>query len=789
MSRATNGRKIEEGTPIFAKKRFLIPTLVFGFALGTSLWAQANLATSPPHIQAQRASTAPQIDGRLDESAWRVATPVQLLLQREPVQGAPATERTEVRILYDDEHIYFSFRCYDAEPERIVANRMRRDADLSENDHILLVLDTYGDGRGGFFFSTNALGARRDALLTDEGRSRNEAWDCVWTCRARRDAQGWSAEIAIPFNQLRYPASSNATWGINIGRTIRRKNEEVYLVPPPQSYGFRGQYRTSRLAPLSGLGALRARTPFEIAPFVLTGGRRDFEAIDSTAHFDLDPGFDLKYGLTPSLMLDLSYKTDFAQVESDQEQVNLTRFSLFIPEKRDFFLEGAGIFDFGERVETRGSSSSRPPTLLFYSRRIGIQEGENIPVIAGSKITGRVGPYQIGMLNVWTDRKTFLDEEEEQLFRTDGGLVLTEDDPLPSGSRIVDTLEVERIDTVRVARTRFSVLRLRRDLFGQSNVGLIAIDRNPGEETPYNRSLGTDLNLSLLDATLNLRGFLARTWTPAAEGGEFAGQVELEHRTRLVESRFSYLDVQESFNPEVGFVPREDIRQFKGSIRYRPRPQTEWIRRYSIGPRFTYLVDQDRVLLTRDLQFSAFVNLEIGDWIGVRYRNRFERLDESFEIHEDIEIPEGDYDFTGYSLNLFTNDGRRLSGRTSYEFGDFFSGERRRFSAQASWKFSDNLAFETDYELNRVTLPEGNFTTNRLGERFVYSFTPDFFVRGFVQWNSSREVVGGNFLLNYRYLPGSDLFLVYNHAWNTEGDFRQAQRSLQLKLTYFWQPL
>jgi hypothetical protein len=730
----------------------------------------------------------PQIDGKLDEKIWQAAVPLELVLQREPIEGGPASERTEVRVLYDDEQLYFAFRCHDSEPERIVANRMRRDAELRENDHILLILDTYNDGRGGFLFSTNPLGARRDVLLTDEGRSRNEAWDCVWTSRSSRDANGWSAELAIPFNQLRYPTSDDAHWGINIGRTIRRKNEEVFLVPPPQSYGLSGQYRTSKLATLTGLGALRARTPFEITPYLLTGGRRDFQAIDSTAHFDLDPGFDLKYGLTPSLVLDLSYKTDFAQVENDQEQVNLTRFSLFFPEKRDFFLEGAGIFDFGERLERRGSTS-RPPTLLFYSRRIGIQEGANVPVIAGSKITGRIGAYELGVLNVLTDHKTFVDEEEIDLFQTTEGTLLEEEDPQLATATIVDTLTVNRIDTVRIERSRYSVLRLRRDVLGKSNVGFIAIDRNPGQEAGYNRSLGADLNLSLLQATLNLRSFLARTWSPDTSAKQYAGQVALEHRTNQIESQLSYLDVQENFNPEVGFVPRDDIRQLRARVRYRPRSQIAWIRRFSMGPRSTFLVDQNNTLQTRNLEFSAFVNLEAGDWLGVRYRNRFELLDETFEIHEDIEIPAGEYDFGSYSATAIASSGRRLSGRATYELGDFFSGSRHRLSARSAWKYSGNLTLETDYELNRVTLPQGNFTTNRLGERFIYSFTPDFFARGFVQWNSKSEVVGGNFLLNYRYLPGSDFFLVYNHVWDTEDGLQQAQRSVQFKFTYFWQPL
>ena len=372
--------------------------------------ATPSQAGETPVVQATRTPTPPNIDGHLDDPVWDQAPTIADFFQRDPVEGAPPTEQTQVRILFDDDHLYFALRCFDSEADRLVANQMRRDAELDENDNIQIILDPYNDRRSGFYFSTNPLGARQDMLLTDEGRTRNQAWDSVWQSRTHIDSLGWSAEVAIPFDQVRYPDSDQAVWGINIGRAIRRKNEEVFLVPPPQSYGFRGRYRTSRLAVLTGLGRLQSRPPLAVVPFFLSGTQRDFTA-DGSTEYDLDPGLDFKYGLTPSLTLDLSYKTDFAQVEADQEQINLTRFSLFFPEKRDFFLEGAGIFEFGERVERQGSGG-RPPTLLFYSRRIGIEEGHNLPVLAGGKLTGRAGPYQIGTLRMTTQAMTFVDEED-----------------------------------------------------------------------------------------------------------------------------------------------------------------------------------------------------------------------------------------------------------------------------------------------------------------------------------------------------------------------------------------
>lgn len=731
-------------------------------AVVLALLAAPSQAGETPVVQATRTPTPPNIDGRLDDSVWHQAPTIADFFQREPVEGASPTEQTQVRILFDDDYLYFALRCFDSEADRLVANQMRRDAELDENDNIQIILDPYNDRRGGFYFSTNPLGVRQDLLLTDEGRTRNQAWDSVWQSRTRIDSLGWSAEVAIPFDQVRYPDSDQAVWGINIGRAIRRKNEEVFLVPPPQSYGFRGRYRTSRLAVLTGLGRLQSRPPLAVVPFLLSSTQRDFAA-DGSTEYDLDPGLDFKYGLTPSLTLDLSYKTDFAQVEADQEQINLTRFSLFFPEKRDFFLEGAGIFEFGERVERQGSGG-RPPTLLFYSRRIGIEEGHNLPVLAGGKLTGRAGPYQIGALRMTTQAMTFVDEEENQEGRE-------------------DTI----LDTLHVAQTDFTVLRIKRDMLGRSNLGFIAIDKQPGSEANYNRTGGFDFTLSLLEAALNLRGFAAKTWTPQVEGRDRAGLLELDYRQGRFETRLNYLDVEEDFAPEVGFVPRTDIRRFKGSGRYRPRPAIDWIRMFSIGPRFTYLMDRGNTLQSRDFQFSAFVNLEIGDWFGVRYRQRYELLDEAFEIRDEQEIPIGTYEFGSYEFNLFANSSRRLSGRISCEYGDFFNGTRQRVSTEAVWRYNARLELEGSYEFNHINLPNGAFNTHLFGHRFLYSFSPDMFVRGFLQWNSAQELVGGNFLFSYRYLPGSDLFLVYNQVWDTEGGLEQASRSLQLKVSYYWQ--
>ena len=329
-------------------------------AVVLALLAASSQARETPVVHATRASTPPNIDGLLDDPVWHQAPAIADFFQRDPVEGAPPTEQTQVRILFDDHYLYFALRCFDSEADRLVANQMRRDAELDENDNIQIILDPYNDHRGGFYFSTNPLGARQDLLLTDEGRTRNQAWDSVWQSRTHIDSLGWSAEVAIPFDQVRYPDSDQAVWGINIGRAIRRKNEEVFLVPPPQSYGFMGRYRTSRLAVLTGLGRLQSRPPLAVVPFFLSGTQRDFTA-DGSTEYDLDPGLDFKYGLTPSLTLDLSYKTDFAQVEADQEQSTSLASACSSPKSATSSSKEPAFLNLANASKDRALAAGHPP--------------------------------------------------------------------------------------------------------------------------------------------------------------------------------------------------------------------------------------------------------------------------------------------------------------------------------------------------------------------------------------------------------------------------------------------
>ena len=372
--------------------RWLLILLLFSISVGV------HAETEELRAEAYRTYQSVEIDGELTEPDWEKAIPFGDFIQFEPDDGTLMTQTTEVRILYDDRHIYFGIVCMEPDPSKLIANKMRRDAMLWDNDNVFVMLDTYNDRRSGFFFRVNPLSAREDVAIMESGDSRNENWNAVWDSRAKINGDNWTTEIVIPFSQLRFKKEEVLTWGLNVGRRIQNKQEEGTWAPVDAAYSFMARYRTTDLGTLTGLSGISQRRNIEFLPYLLPGvARTEAEGVDGV----LDLGADMKVSVTSNLTADLTVNTDFAQVEADQEQANLTRFSLFFPEKRQFFLEGAGIFDFGI---PRTSFNAPPPLLLFYSRRIGIEEGHAIPILGGGKVTGKVGGFGVAMLNVLTDK-------------------------------------------------------------------------------------------------------------------------------------------------------------------------------------------------------------------------------------------------------------------------------------------------------------------------------------------------------------------------------------------------
>ena len=702
-------------------------------------------------IEAYRTFQSIEIDGDFNESDWQHASPISQFFQIEPDEGESISESTEVRILYDDKNIYFGFTCFESEMSRLVANDMRHDSqDLHENDNVFLILDTYNDQRNGFAFRINPLGAYQDRAVTNGGDSLNRSWDAVVACQAKVNGDHWTAELGIPFSQLRFDKSDKMTWGMNVGRGVRKNNEEAIWVPVPRRYGGMAKYRLGNLGSLTGLEGIAPSRRLELLPYVLPGMSRTEEDASTDGVFDI--GLDLKYGINSNLTADLTFNTDFAQVEADEEQVNLSRFSLFFPEKRPFFLEGAGLFDFGIG---RTSFRRPPPLLLFYSRRIGLAEGRAIPIITGGKITGKMGPYGVGMLNVLTNE--YHDETDPE-------------------------------DIIDVPRTNYSVLRLTRDLFSGSRIGLIGINKQDGDA--YNRSGGFDFSYRPVD-NFDVRGLWAYTADSEEEDGSgnawYVGSTWRNDRLRV---GGSYTDIGEDFHPEVGYIRREGMRQIRSDIRFTPWPRRFGIRRIWTGPEFDLVLNRDGDLETRSLRYSNWFELEKGGRLQFEVRQTAEHLEEGFEIREDVTIPIDEYSFTSARVGIQTDESKMLAAEFDVDFGQFYNGNRRGFDIGATFKPSGRFALESQYEFNRITLPGVEpFNANVFGGRFAYSFSTQLFAKLFAQWNSSDEVGSINFLLNYIYRPGSDFYLVFNQTYDGNGGGVGLEESTLVgKLTYWWNP-
>ncbi len=732
--------------------RWLSMLLFFSICVGV------HAETEELQAKAYRTYESVEIDGELTEFDWQKATPIRQFIQFEPDAGAPLTEATEVRILYDDKHIYFGFVCSEPERAKIVANKMRRDTMLWDNDNVFVLLDTYNDRRSGFFFRVNPLGAREDVAIMDSGDSRNENWNAVWDSRSKINADNWTAEIAIPFSQLRFKKEDTLTWGLNIGRTIQKSQEEGTWAPVDAAYAFAARYRTTDLGTLTGLTGISPRRNIEFLPYLLPGvARTEADGTDSV----LDLGADMKVSVTSNLTADLTVNTDFAQVEADQEEANLTRFSLFFPEKRQFFLEGAGLFDFGI---PRTSFNAPPPLLLFYSRRIGIEDEHAIPILGGGKVTGKMGGFGVALLNVLTNK-----------YAADA---------------------TENLDTVDVDRTNYSVLRIKRDLFTGSSLGVIAINKQGLDA--HNRATGVDFIYRPTDR-MNFRGLWARTFESdeiqddpinLQQGPENTNALYFGGNWQSAVTRVSasYTDIGEDFNPEVGYVHRTGSRWIRSEARATPYLHWHGLRRMWAGPEIDIILNSDNQLETRTFIWSTWLELETNGWGGIRIHRNFENLTEDFEIREGIIIPSGEYNYNNYNLML-NAEGKVFNGRLGFNIGDFYNGTRRGFDIRLDLRLTGRFSLEPRYEFNRVTLPQGAFDTNVFGGRVVYSFSTDLFTKLYVQWNSDRNLITTNFLVNYIYRPGSDFYLVFNQTYGTDSmTSGLLDTTLVGKVTYWWNP-
>jgi hypothetical protein len=697
-------------------------------------------------VQAVELRTPIVLDGVLDDEAWADAEVTGEFVQAEPDEGEPASEPTEVRVAFDREALYIAVYCRDREAASLIVNDIRKDFALGDQDSFEILLDTFGDRRNGFVFITNPEGAKSDTQIANEGREVNTSWDAVWRVAAKTQADGWTAEIWIPFKTLRFEPGEGRSWGVNFARRIRRKNEVAYWSAVPRAYSI---YRASQDGNLFGLPDVDQGRNLRVKPFFATSSTRATggRAFDGTA----DVGVDLKYGVTPALTLDLTVNPDFAQAEADEQQVNLTRFSLFYPEKREFFLENSGIFYFGDIPRnSRQTSRFRPPEedlLLFFSRRIGLtDDGQQIPIIGGARLTGRAAGFGVGVLSMQTD------------------------------------------DVAALPGTNYTVVRARRDVLRNSDIGAIFMNRQSTVAGDYNRVVGADANFRFL-RNLSWNSFFAKSETPGAGGGELAWKTSLGWEDNFHHYQYSVLNVDDSFQADIGFVRRTGVRKHFVDAGIRPRPQ--WLRKFGFiefhpHNRLNRYTDLDNDEVTRSDHWAVSLFFERGGFIEYAVNPRMDTLITPFDIRPDVSIPVGRYDWNEYQLTLETDRSRVLSGSFTLTNGGFWDGAQNAQRIAVVLRPSYRLLVDVGLQRNDITLhtPVAAFTTNLLTVRTAYSFSTNMFLDSLLQYNTDVKQFNANVRFNLIHRPLSDLFVVYNEQQFTERPDLVAGRAVILKYTH-----
>jgi hypothetical protein len=717
--------------------------------------ARGVAPTAAPTVRAIRSTSPMSVDGVLDEPIYAATPAIGGFVQQEPFEYQPATEQTEAWIFFDERNIYVSARCWESHPERRVANEMRRDtSQLRQNDTFLILFDTFHDRRNGYLFYANAIGGFADSQVTDEGPP-NTDWNTVWSVRTADFDGGWTIEMAIPFKSLRYAPGREQTWGVNLRRVVRWKNEWSYLAHVPRALTtFRGILKVSSAGTLTGLEAPVDSRVVELKPYALSGLSSD-NTVNPPLSRDADArvGGDVKYGLTANLTADLTVNTDFAQVEVDEQQVNLTRFNLFFPEKRDFFLEGAGTFAFAGRASAGLAAGSGDTPYLFFSRRIGLDTGLVVPVRAGGRLTGKVGRTTLGVLNMQTAD--------------------VEGTPVPDANH--------------------TVLRVKRDILGRSAVGAMFTHRSatPGV-TGANDAYGVDGSFGFYQ-NLRMDAYLARTHTEGRSGNDLSYRGFVDYNADRYGLQLERLDVQPNFLPELGFLRRTDFRRNVVLGRFSPRPRrVPHVRKVTAQASLVYTTNTGTRLDTREQVGNFQTEFTNSDVASVTYTDTFDRLVRPFAIAPGIRIPVGTYDFHTTQLSYTGGQQRRYSGQVVYEFGPFYTGSRQSIALNtARLEVTPQLSVEPGLSANWVDLAEGSFTATVFRSRLTFTMTPRMFVSGIVQYNSTSTSVGSNVRFRWEYRPGSELFVVYTDDYNTDALATAPtlrNRALVVKLNRLFRP-
>ena len=680
-------------------------------------------------IRAFRLSEPLTVDGVLDDPVYDQVPAADGFTQQEPDEGSPVSESTRVWVLYDADSLYVAAEMEQQHPELLMANEMRRDnRNIGWGDSFSVILDTFYDRRNGVLFHTNASGALYDAQVTDE-RNTNADWNTVWWVNTQRLDDGWTVEMRIPFRSLRYAAGGAQLWGINFRRLIKHRNERSFLTPTPQAYNRWGLLRLSNAATLVGLEAPAGSRRMELKPYAI-GSQSHAPLRDINEEWSGDVGADFKFGVTDGLTADVTWNTDFAQVEDDETQVNLSRFSLFYPEKREFFLEGQGVFDFGGR-ETRFFGGPTDVPIPFFSRSIGISGGSAVPIVGGARLHGRAGSYQMGLMNIQTGEVGGLDVES----------------------------------------TNFSAFRVKRDLFARSNIGVIATHRNISADGSGSNSLyGVDGNFAPTD-NIRFNTFYMATSEPGVEAGHQAASYmgQFRYDTDLIDVEVQRLYLGEDFNPGMGFIRRRDFTKNGGSFLFAPRPRgIDAVRQFEFEVEANNYERPDGELETREYTFDVSTIFESSDRLMFDHTVTEERLLEGFDLSDEVSVPAGNYRFARTGVRVRMGSHRKVSGMFRYEFGDFFGGTRQEVSYWGRAEVNQRFSLEPNISLNWITVPGGDVQAQVSRLRATYTVSPRSFLGALVQYNSAAQLISANVRFRWEYSPGSDLFVVFSS--NRDGD-------------------
>ncbi|MBM4183608.1 MAG: carbohydrate binding family 9 domain-containing protein [Gemmatimonadetes bacterium] len=752
-------------------ERNRLPVEWLGVAFGAAIvvlfapaWAFAQQApavdtpsvTAAPRLLATRANGPVTLDGVLDEPAWALAPVASGFVQNEPAEGRPASLDTEVRVLYDDRAVYFGVFAHDDEPGSLVVSDLRKDFNAAAGDAVLIVIDTFLDRRNGFEFATNPAGAKWDAQMSNEGRESNANWDGIWDVRTRVASDGWYAEIRIPLLTLRFTRADPQTWGINFQRRLRRRNEESFWAPLPRIYDI---HRVSMAGSMDDLRQIRPGRNLRVKPYAAgtsSSGARPTKR-------ELDGGLDVKYGLTAGLTLDVTVNTDFSQVEADEQQVNLTRFSLLFPEKREFFLENSGIFQFGlpstgqtavgsARPAASGRQNSPPDMRLFFSRQIGLSSaGSAIPIQVGSRVSGRVGAYSIGALNI------------------------------------------QQAEQGTVPSTNFTAVRASRAVLANSDFGFMLLNKEESG-AGYNRVGGVDANFRF--GELSLGGYAVKTDAPQSvvpgSGEDFTARANFTYTSRTWLARGLYEVVGQRFRNEMGFVPRTGVDHVAsyGRMNLRPAWASERFSIREIGPHFHF--DQfDRRDGTgtesRYLDWHIVLTMNDSGFFEAGVNGNRENNVRPFTLNaaRGVIVAPGEYDFDEYFALYRSNNAARFSFETRFSSGDLYDGHRNGYAFAPTIRMNEHLNASFSVQVNDIDLPSTSYVSTLMAARLDYSVNTRVFFNALVQYNTDTEEWSSNVRLNVIHRPLSDFFLVYNERRSgSTGDL--VDRSIVAKLTYLF---